>query len=100
MDSKREDSMPRLTAIATFTLCSIASIGAAEARRCMVSDPTGTPLNARSEPGGVIVDALPNGIFVRLIREMVDSKGNVWAEIHHEGLGYNVWVFREFISCR
>jgi uncharacterized protein YraI len=77
-----------------------ASLSAASARDCMVSDPTGTPLNFRSAPNGEVLGTLRNGTFVRIIGQTRDSRGRAWAQVATEGFRYDIWVFREFISCR
>ena len=68
--------------------------------RCIVSDPTGTPLNVRDSPQGRIVGTIRNGAYVRVVDSALDYKGQPWAYIvwweSGQGIG---WVFREFISC-
>jgi len=68
--------------------------------RCRVMDPTGTPLNVRTGPGGTIMTALPNGVLVAVVEQVQDAKGRAW--VHIKTLDDNVtlgWVYREFISC-
>jgi hypothetical protein len=77
-----------------------ASPAAAQVRRCMVSDPTGTPLNFRNAPNGEVLGTLPNGVTIRVIGQTRDSRGRAWAEVETEGSRASVWVFREFVSCR
>jgi uncharacterized protein YraI len=84
--------------IAGALIC--ASASTASARQCMVSDPTGTPLNMRATPNGERVGVIRNGSFVTLIRQERDSRGRIWAEVSVDGLNYTVWLFREFVSCR
>lgn len=67
------------------------------AERCMVSDPTGTPLNVRRFDGRVI-GALHNGESVKILRAGADRKGKPWAYVAYETNGEG-WVYREFISC-
>jgi uncharacterized protein YraI len=89
--------IPKLTLVAAaFVL----SASAASAQSCMVSDPTGTPLNVRAKPGGTILGTLRNGSNVQLIDTIDDSRGRRWAEVSARGYGQSVWVFREFVSCR
>jgi len=76
-----------LTAIFCLTV-SAAAHGA-----CIVTDPTGTPLNIRSAPNGEIIGTLRNGASVTIRATSYDGQGRLWAYI---GAG---WVFREFISC-
>ena len=88
---------PKLALVAAaFVL----SASAASAQSCMVSDPTGTPLNVRATPGGTILGTLRNGSNVILIDTIDDSRGRRWAEVSARGYGQSVWVFREFVSCR
>ena len=70
---------------------------AAASQRCMVTDPTGTPLNVRRFDGKII-GALHNGEIVRVLRTGADPKGKPWAYVAYETNGEG-WVYREFISC-
>jgi uncharacterized protein YraI len=76
-----------------------ASLTAASAQQCMVSDPTGTPLNMRESPNGRIVGTLRNGVFVTL-RDVVEVRGKRWAELAWDRPGGTVYVLREYVSCR
>jgi hypothetical protein len=67
------------------------------AQRCMVTDPTGTPLHVRRFDGKVI-GALHNGEIVKLLRAGADRNGKPWAYVAYETNGEG-WVYREFISC-
>jgi uncharacterized protein YraI len=80
--------MRRICLIAIVALTASAAQAA-----CIVTDPTGTPLNIRSSPNGQIVGTLRNGTSVSIRGTASDSQGRLWANI---GIG---WVFREFISC-
>jgi hypothetical protein len=74
---------------------------------CRVADPTGTPLNVRTVPGGgKIVDTVRNGARV----EILDTK-NKWAYIgllpeeddiadRDKQIVPTGWVYREYLSCR
>ncbi|MGP0061736.1 MAG: peptide-binding protein [Beijerinckiaceae bacterium] len=68
--------------------------------RCRVMDPTGTPLNVRTEPNGPIVATLENGVLVTVLSRSTDARGKPWAfsgnYSDNRPLG---WVFREFIAC-
>ncbi|PSB44034.1 peptide-binding protein [Chamaesiphon polymorphus CCALA 037] len=79
-------------------VCSIASSAIAVApvkaeTICKVADPTGTPLNIRSYPGGNVVGKIRNGKRVQIFEITIDDRGKPWANI---GSG---WVVREFIAC-
>jgi hypothetical protein len=73
---------------------------AAAQNRCRVMDPTGTPLNVRSSPGGEIDGTIRNGELVRVVMTDRDKRGRVWALVErirdNQALG---WVYREFIAC-
>jgi Bacterial SH3 domain len=71
--------------------------GGAFGADCVVADPTGTPLNVRSEPQGRILSALPNGMIVKVLDERTLG-GKRWAKIaaHGEVLG---WVFAAYLDC-
>jgi hypothetical protein len=66
---------------------------------CRVADPTGTPLNVRTIPGGrKIVETLKNGTQVTIL----DSK-NDWAYIglvsEKDHLIPTGWVYRKYLDC-
>ena len=67
------------------------------AERCVVTDPTGTPLNVRRFDGKVIA-AFHNGEVVKILRMGADKNGRPWAYVAYETNGEG-WVYREFISC-
>jgi uncharacterized protein YraI len=77
-----------------------AMAGAANASECLVSDPTGTPLNVRSTPGGAVLGTLRNGAWVKMIGTADDRAGRRWAELQTNRYDRTVWVFREYVSCR
>ncbi len=81
--------MLRMLWIAIFLLIAPASSHA----RCVVTDPTGTPLNIRATPNGKIIGTLRNGASVTIRDTAYDSRGRPWVYI---GSG---WVFREFVTC-
>ena len=67
--------------------------------RCLVADPTGTPLNVRTEPNGSIIDTLTNGVLVEIIRSG-SSHGKAWAYVGRgDGKLPVGWVFREYLNC-
>jgi hypothetical protein len=68
----------------------------AAGERCMVADPTGTPLNVRRFDGKVI-GALHNGEIVKILRTSAVRNGKPWAYIAYETNGEG-WVYPEFIS--
>ena len=72
------------------------TIATPRAQRCMVTDPTGTPLNVRRFDGKII-GALHNGEIVRVQRTGADPKGKPWAYVAYQTNGEG-WVYREFIS--
>ena len=67
--------------------------------RCIVADPTGTPLNVRSEPNGTIRGALHNGAVVRRLDTEYDDQGRPWTYVVPAGPGRAGWVFRKFVRC-
>ena len=89
-------------AAALAAACVIAAPAAAQygGQRCIVSDPTGTPLNLRERPQGRIIGSLRNGTYVRLVDIAYDGLGRPWGYIVGWDSGRHLgWVFREFISC-
>lgn len=88
----------RLSALAAGLLL-LAGAGDAMAAggRCLVDDPTGTPLNVRTAPNGVIVGTLPNGARVDLLDEAsVGTKRWLFVARDGERIG---WVFAAYVVC-
>ena len=56
------------------------AVPVAATERCMVTDPTGTPLNVRRFDGKVI-GAPHNGEIVRILRKSADRNGKPWAYV-------------------
>jgi uncharacterized protein YraI len=96
----RQRRNPMIPKLALAAAALVLSASAASAQSCMVSDPTGTPLNVRASAGGTILGTLRNGSNVTLIDTIDDSRGRRWAEVSAPGYRQSVWVFREFVSCR
>jgi hypothetical protein len=84
-----------------FAVFAVAVCGDAWAQaRCRVMDPTGTPLNVRTEPNGPIVSTLENGVLVTIISQARDSRGKAWSFVGDYSDNRPIgWVFREFIAC-
>ena len=92
--------MARAILRATLISASLSTISletASASQRCMVTDPTGTPLNVRRFDGKII-GALHNGEIVKVLRTGADPHGKPWAYVAYETNGEG-WVYREFISC-
>lgn len=81
------------------TLFSLIIVAPAASRdvACVVSDPTGTPLNVRMEPNGRIVMTLTNGNKVRRVGER-RHQGKDWALVA-SGEGTLGWVFSDYLDC-
>ncbi|RTL81461.1 MAG: SH3 domain-containing protein [Hyphomicrobiales bacterium] len=71
---------------------------AGAADRCMVTDPTGTPLNIRDQQKNII-GTIPNGRIVVVRRVGEDNEGKPWALVMTPAGRTLGWVYREFISC-
>jgi len=66
---------------------------------CVVTDPTGTPLNVRNAPRGpTILDTLPNGYRVKILGIAV-AAGEPWAYVAQTSGREIGWVYRRYISC-
>lgn len=89
--------MQRAILICLF-LCAGAGSAWAD-RTCVVADPSGTPLNVRSAPGGRILGALHNGAAVRLLDSSRDETGRPWAFVAPTHGGKSGWVYRGYIEC-
>lgn len=96
-----------MTIIATntvFLFPSIATDPETYNRICVVTDPTGTPLNIRKTPNGRIIGKVRNGKKVRAFYTHVprydDEHGKEWVEIKVLSRPfYSGVVLRDFISC-
>jgi hypothetical protein len=80
------------------------TVEAQAVQHCLVSDPSGTPLNIRSTPNGKrIVGTLKNGTRVAFDTESGDGRDNSWAYIwldkknNKKPLG---WVLRANLDCQ
>ena len=83
-----------------LALLAVAAGPATAQQRCTVTDPTGTPLNLRTDPNGRIVGTVRNGQAVRVLDSTADGRGRPWVYIAETGTGEPLgWVFREFVSC-
>lgn len=87
-----------LVAALVCLLAPVAVSPALAQARCVVADPSGTPLNVRAAPGGAILGALHNGAVVRLHDAGTDEAGRVWAYVAPR-VGKAGWVYRRFIVC-
>jgi hypothetical protein len=88
--------VPLRTILAAVILSALAAPALA-GQRCVVTDPTGTPLNVR-RADGAIIGTLPNGEVVEILKMGYDPKGKPWAYVAYEANGEG-WVYREFITC-
>ncbi len=67
---------------------------------CVVSDPSGTPLDVRTEPQGTVVRTLANGRLVLIADIKSDGKGQPWVLVANSESGEKLgWVSRKLISC-
>jgi Bacterial SH3 domain len=91
--------MPKLKRllVASFVLAVLSSPSIAGDGPCMVTDPTGTPLNVRSRPNGQILGALHNDTQVVIMSSAVVG-GKRWVRILPEA-GKQGWVFGDYVSC-
>lgn len=66
---------------------------------CTVADPTTTPLNARTDPGGEVFATLRNGTVVRAIAQR-QYEGKQWIYVE-KWSGDNAvgWVFDAYMAC-
>ena len=70
-------------------------------RRCVVADPTGSPLNVRHKPNGQVMGTLRNGTIVFLGAPYVDQRKRVWVEIKSSSdAPPQGWVFLSYLACK
>ncbi|KAF0121121.1 MAG: SH3 domain-containing protein [Xanthobacteraceae bacterium] len=78
----------------------LATDAEAQSTRCRVMDPTGTPLNVRDSPNGVVIGRIRNGTLVTRVRSSEDERGRPWSYVVDRSSGEPLgWVYREFIAC-
>jgi serine protease Do len=79
-----------------FATLLIVSTGVAHADTCVVSDPTGTPLNVRDQPSisAPILGALNNGVVVS-----TGATHGDWVRVVPQE-GRSGWVYRKYLNCR
>ncbi|MGO9135463.1 MAG: SH3 domain-containing protein [Methylovirgula sp.] len=82
-----------------LSCCLMTIATSAWAQTCVVNDPTGTPLNVRTEPNGAILGALYNGVRVQIMDTAYDGSGKRWAYVVPLDAGKRGWVFRAFLAC-
>ena len=81
-------------------ICVVGLTAASAQDRCLVMDPTGTPLNVRATPNGQIVGTLNNGYQVTVLDRTSDRRGKSWVYVgNYENNKPIGWVAREFIAC-
>lgn len=67
--------------------------------RCLVADPTGTPLNVRTAPNGRITQTLTNGLLV-MIFDRTSVRGKTWVYVgRYEDRVPIGWVYSDFLDC-
>jgi hypothetical protein len=100
--------MPKLTilTIATIFVNSCFSLTSqaqeVSGRTCHVADPTGTPLNARLQPNGKIVNRIKNGKTVYAQSISADAEGKPWVLVASKNQGkYKIlgYVLKQFVIC-
>jgi hypothetical protein len=84
-----------LGVILCFVLIALGVVARAD-EVCTVADPSGTPLNVRSQPkpNGSILGALNNDTSV-----VVKERRGQWARIVPENSGKAGWVWEDYLSC-
>jgi hypothetical protein len=99
---KSGDGVPRLIPALALSCGVLLPLGVSPARadgRCIVADPTGTPLNVRTVPNGRIVGTLPNGLAVR-IRETTSLQDKAWVRVSRGNEVATIgWVVRGYLNC-
>jgi hypothetical protein len=76
--------------------CSLFASSARAALVCLVADPTGTPLNVRSQPNGTILGALHNDAEV-IVTDMTNDRR--WVKVISVKAGRPGWVFFNYLDC-
>lgn len=72
----------------------------AQTSACRVKDPTGTPLNVRTAPDGIVIGAIENGRAVTILDFGQDRTERPWAFVSEQTSGRPLgWVSRRFLAC-
>ena len=91
----------RLAVVVTTATAVMSIAGAGQAQqdegRCLVNDPTGTPLNVRAAPNGDILTTLSNGMRVDPVDETRHNSKR-WLLVNRFGERIG-WVFGNYILC-
>lgn len=91
----------RLAVVVTTATAVMSIAGAGQAEqdegRCVVNDPTGTPLNVRAAPNGDILTTLSNGMRVDPVDETRHNSKR-WLLVNRFGERIG-WVFGSYILC-
>lgn len=67
--------------------------------RCVVADPSGTPLNVRTAPTGRIIGTLSNGVLVAIF-DRTSVEGKTWAYVGKDEDRTPIgWVYRDYLNC-
>jgi clan AA aspartic protease (TIGR02281 family) len=75
------------------------SIEAHAGTYCVVADPTGTPLNIRTSPGGQVIKTLNNGTSVTIFDGASVGDGK-WVYVGNYKDGVPIgWVYRDYLDC-
>lgn len=83
-------SIPSILALSISVLTVLLPAKAEEV--CQVTDPTGTPLNVRTEPNGQVINKLRNGREVYILEIAYDSQDRPWAKVGgYEQGKYRIW---------
>ena len=88
-----------LVALSTSVIFVGASTEASAQERCLVADPTGTPLNVRVAPNGHIIQTLVNGVLVAIFRRS-SLNGKEWVYVGRPEDRVPIgWVYRDYLNC-
>ena len=92
-------SVLQVVALSTGIICIQVPTQALGQERCIVADPTGTPLNVRSTPDGHVIQTLNNGISVTIFDRM-SFRGKTWVYVgrYEDRIPFG-WVFRDYLDC-
>jgi len=66
---------------------------------CLVTNPSGRPINARATPNGAIRNTINNGEHIRLLQSCSDSNGRPWAYVTNAAGQEMGWVFLDNVTC-
>ena len=95
--------MRTIAASIAVLLFALSAPAGARSLDCRVADPTGTPLNIRTQPNGEVVNTARNGDLIQVFsgEEKYDSRGRLWYYVANRfSSAPDGYALAAYIRCR